>query len=60
MKLLTASQRGNQTDKKQILHRITTLYAGSINQEDNDSFSRGCFDPNPSTIASSPNFWEKS
>ena len=38
MKLLTARQRGNQRDKKQILHRTTTLYAGPINQEDNDSF----------------------
>ena len=38
MKLLTAKQKGNQTDKKQILHKTTTLYAGPINREDNDSF----------------------
>ena len=37
-KLLTAWQRGKQTDKKQIVNRITTLHAGPINQEDNDSF----------------------
>ena len=37
-KLLTARQRDNQTDKKQILHWNTTLHAGPINQEDNDCF----------------------
>ena len=56
VKLPTAGQRGSQTDKKQILYTTTTLHAGLINQEDNDCFWGGCFDPNLSTIASSPNF----
>ena len=56
----TARPRDDQADKKQTFHRTNTLQAGLINQVDNNCFWRGCFDPNLSTIASSPNFWVSS
>ena len=55
-----ARQRDDHTDRKQTYYRTTTLQAGPVNQIDNNCFWKGCFDPNLSTIASSPNFWENS
>ena len=53
-------QRDEQTDKKQIFYWTATLETGPINQVDNDCFWTDCFDPNLSTIAFCPNFWENS
>ena len=53
-------KRDGHIDRRQTFHRTTTLQADPINHVDNNCFRRGCFDPNLSTIASSPNFWENS
>ena len=64
MKLFTARQPSRemtrQKERKHAFDRTDTLQAGPINQEDNDCFRRGCFDPPLSAIASSPIFWEDS
>ena len=56
----TTRQRDDQADRKQTFHWTTTSQAGPRNQVDNNFFGRGCFNPNLSTIASSPNFWDNS